>query len=384
MSISNPRSCVLVLGCGITGLQTAFSLLKAGYFVTIVAEHFPGDTSIEYTSPWAGGVWRAHSTLAPEDKEVAAWDQATLDEWTRLLREGDGAADIEEKCGLGIRECVNYWSIENAETVKDGSGLWWKSAVEDFRLVSEEELAHVSASSGEKIGFGVRYKTVFINIPKYLQWLFSQVQDLGANFLKSPIKTDNGADGVISGMLQLVAETDKSMGRPKTVVEAVVLAAGLSSRHFLPTNEGGKLYPVRGQTVLVKGEAKIGVTHLFPSENGELLYVIPRPSSGTTILGGCKQVGNWDAGEDKELTQRILERVKRLKESKEIVGENGEFEVVSVQVGRRPGRIGGPRVDIEKEKVHGVKVIYSYGHSGAGYQNSVGSAAKVVRLLIGK
>lgn len=37
---------------GVIGLQTAISLLEAGYKVTIVAKHFPGDLSIEYTSPW--------------------------------------------------------------------------------------------------------------------------------------------------------------------------------------------------------------------------------------------------------------------------------------------------------------------------------------------
>ena len=59
----------------------------------------------------------------------------------------------------------------------------------------------------------------------------------------------------------------------------------------------------------------------------------------------------------------------------------GDFEVLSIQVGRRPGRKGGPRVELEKERVKGVRVVYAYGHDGAGYQNSVGSAEKVVRLL---
>lgn len=37
---------------GVIGLQTAIFLLEEGYKVTIIAEHFPGDTSLEYTSPW--------------------------------------------------------------------------------------------------------------------------------------------------------------------------------------------------------------------------------------------------------------------------------------------------------------------------------------------
>ena len=44
-TLSPPRA-------GITGLQTALCLLEAGYQVTIVAEHAPGDESAHYTSPW--------------------------------------------------------------------------------------------------------------------------------------------------------------------------------------------------------------------------------------------------------------------------------------------------------------------------------------------
>lgn len=37
---------------GVTGLTSALFLAQAGYKVTILAAHFPGDSSIEYTSPW--------------------------------------------------------------------------------------------------------------------------------------------------------------------------------------------------------------------------------------------------------------------------------------------------------------------------------------------
>ena len=37
---------------GVTGLTSAVFLAEAGYEVTVVAAHVPGDESIEYTSPW--------------------------------------------------------------------------------------------------------------------------------------------------------------------------------------------------------------------------------------------------------------------------------------------------------------------------------------------
>lgn len=38
-----------------TGLTSANFLAEAGYHVTIIAAHVPGDKSIEYTSPWYAG-----------------------------------------------------------------------------------------------------------------------------------------------------------------------------------------------------------------------------------------------------------------------------------------------------------------------------------------
>ena len=46
-SIFNPRR-----SAGITGLQSAIYLQRAGYRVTIIAEHVPGDEAPHYTSPW--------------------------------------------------------------------------------------------------------------------------------------------------------------------------------------------------------------------------------------------------------------------------------------------------------------------------------------------
>ena len=53
-------------------------------------------------------------------------------------------------------------------------------------------------------------------------------------------------------------------------------------------------------------------------------------------------------------------------------------------IGAISKRVGGPRVQVEgKEKVEGVWVVHSYGHNESGFQNSVGCAEKIVRLIAG-
>ena len=73
-------------------------------------------------------------------------------------------------------------------------------------------------------------------------------------------------------------------------------------------------------------------------------------------------VGFRDSEVDEETTREILGRAKEL--APELVSEDGGFEVLSEQVGFRPSREGGPRVEVEE--VEGKVVVHAYGHSGAG------------------
>ena len=136
------------------------------------------------------------------------------------------------------------------------------------------------------------------------------------------------------------------------------------------------MYPTRGQTILVRGEAE----RMSTIEGiGMIRYVIPRKGSGMSVLGGTKQAENWDTEPNEQTTKEILEGCKPL--APELL-KDGEFEVLKVQVGLRPSREGGAR--IEREIVGGKwRVVHAYGHSGAGYQNSVGVARKVLGLMKG-
>lgn len=81
--------------------------------------------------------------------------------------------------------------------------------------------------------------------------------------------------------------------------------------------------------------------------------------------GGCGADG-WcvyrNKEVDKKTTEAILRRAKVL--GPELMNADGEFDVVSEQVGLRPSREGGPRVELAE--IDGKRVVHSYGHSGAG------------------
>lgn len=66
---------------------------------------------------------------------------------------------------------------------------------------------------------------------------------------------------------------------------------------------------------------------------------------------------------DQKLAKEILAYCKEI--APELLDKNGQFEVLKHQVGFRPSRRGGPRVESE-ELEGGIKVVHCYGHAGGG------------------
>lgn len=110
MTVRNEKHEFVVLGAGVIGLSTALEL-KAAFpaaGITVVAKHFPGDRSIEYTSPWAGANW---SSMATDNGPLEGYDRVTFERFSRMVEEGLGdevsaaavglVGDEEEDCGEG-------------------------------------------------------------------------------------------------------------------------------------------------------------------------------------------------------------------------------------------------------------------------------------------
>ena len=107
-------------------------------------------------------------------------------------------------------------------------------------------------------------------------------------------------------------------------------------------------------------------------------------------MGGCNEPGRWEREPDQGTTTSILRRCRELCPELLTGGDsgdalNGSFQIVKVQVGLRPAREGGARVELEDHIIDGLSlpVVHAYGHGGAGFQNSVGVANRVTELLSG-
>ena len=139
--------------------------------------------------------------------------------------------------------------------------------------------------------------------------------------------------------------------------------------------EDKDVYPIRGQTVVIDNpnvrefrmEESIGSGESFPlfpvplfhsinsfsiadrpmAADGNVTYIIPRPwpnaSGFTTILGGKYQEGNWDTSFSAADAQGILDRCAKLVPAI----KDKDTKILKHNVGLRPARKGGPRVESE-------------------------------------
>ena len=235
---------------------------------------------------------------------------------------------------------------------------WYRTMMDRYRELREDELIPGCHT-------GAEFRSVCINVIVYLNWLIGQCLKNGVVLRRANLKNINEA----------VSLSDS--GKPATFV---INCTGLGS-HKLGGVEDSDMTPARGQTVLVRNES----TPMFASSGTkdgptEVLYLMQRAAGGGTILGGTYDIGNWDPVPDPEIGQRIMKRI--VEACPEVAGGNGieGLDVIRHQVGLRPYRKSGVRIELE-ELADGTPVVHNYGHAGWGYQGSYGCSEKVVELV---
>uniref|UniRef100_A0A093VHW2 D-amino-acid oxidase n=1 Tax=Talaromyces marneffei PM1 TaxID=1077442 RepID=A0A093VHW2_TALMA len=146
----------------------------------------------------------------------------------------------------------------------------------------------------------------------------------------------------------------------------------------------GGVEDTKGQTILISEPKKPlermtiwTQPSIFPP--GEFCHVFPRPLGGGIIIGGVRLENDWDDSFDESRVERIKQRACQLAPE---LGKPEDLQIVRNNVGLRPSREGGARVDIEDRK--GAWLVHNYGAGGAGYQSSWGTAEHAVALFTQK
>lgn len=275
-----------------------------------------------------------------------------------------------------------------------------------------------------KVDFGATFKTLDIDVPKYLPMLYAYFLRLGGRSIRHRVtsiaEAISLAHSSAATVTQMIDGTLRTAQAGSAVIKpiAVIASPGLGAGELLG-DQG--ILPIRGQTVLLRapwcttelvlgkevaetsGTTWCGLSKVIAAQGGYRdTYIIPR-GDGTIICGGTRLEDDWDVEPRPETTKDILRRVLALMPQLErpkarVIGKsNGtdgqtshgkddeeyDVDIVDVNVGLRPGRRGGIRIERAdaKDEQDGIPLIYNYGFGGIGYQSSWGAAFEARGLV---
>ncbi|KAJ5624101.1 D-amino-acid oxidase [Penicillium lagena] len=332
---------IVILGAGVIGLDVALVLAEKGLakHITIVAEHLPGDTSINYTSPWAGANF---SAISSSNENALRWDKIGYKYLLRLAAQDGSKAFVQET------PSTEYWDEMPSQAKLKSMADYLK----DFSIIRKADLP-------DGVEYGVTFTTVTMNAPMHIRYLIEKLRaDYGIRVIRKQVPDIQSA--FLSQDTKLVFNCTGNAAR------------------VLPGVQDSKCFPTRGQIVLARA-GHVGRNIMRHGKDYET-YIIPRPgSNGNLILGGFmqKRVSTGDTFEEE--TQSILSRTKALLPDL----DSPMTEPLAVFAGLRPSREGGARVAMEEIVLSpgerkGV-VVHNYGAGGTGFQAGYGMAVEAVQ-----
>ncbi|ODQ51885.1 putative D-amino acid oxidase [Saitoella complicata NRRL Y-17804] len=343
---------IVVVGAGVIGLTTALILTQRDPSIAsrihLIAQHFPGDHSIHYTSPWAGANF---SSVAGADENAIRWDRMTYQKLCEM------AADEKISKEAGIR-FIPGREVWDEDVLPDMAKMEsWSKYVLDYKVVPKNELPEGTA-------FGITFRSLVVNPAIYLPYLLSRLTSLGVTTSRTTLP---------------------SITAPFTIYPAtkvVINCTGVSAQ-TLKGVEDKKSYPTRGQVVMARAP------HVWETvsrhRKQSITYIIPRPySNGTVTLGGYMQKGvatpDTFASETASILQRTTDLLPALKTLPD-ESKNRGVDVLRECAGLRPSREGGARV--EKERIGEGWLVHNYGAGGTGYQAGWGMSVEAADLVLG-
>jgi D-amino-acid oxidase len=312
-----PRA--IVIGGGVSGLTTAVCLAERGCAVTVWTALPPRQT----TSVVAGAMW-GPSFAEPADR-VPGWCEVSLRAFQALAR--DPAS--------GVRMVP---SITAGGGGGEGPLPPQVRLIPDLRPCPPEEMP-----SGFDGGF--RSTMPLIDMGPYLDYLSARLTAAG-------------------GVLE--TRTVGSLAEAAETAPVIVNCSGLGARELVGDLS---VRPVRGQHVVFDNP---GITELFMElSRPEWTSVFPHPTR--VVCGGISVPDSWDTTVDDAVTERIVERCRR------VAPALRDARIIDVMVGLRPDR---PSIRVEAEPYGDARVVHNYGHGGEGVSLSWGCARDAAGLAL--
>lgn len=311
---------IVVVGAGVSGLTSAICLAEAGWPVRIWAATMPKQT----TSAVAGAVW-APPRPAQRAAETLRWTEHSLRVFRDLARDPDSGVLLAP--ALAVGELTATEAMSSAATL-----------IPDLRPAE-------AADVPQGFGTGFRATVPMIDMPHYLDYLTRRLAAAGCQIEERPVR---------------------SLAEVADAAEIVINCTGLGAGTL---TGDGTVRPLFGQHVVLTNP---GLRQVFLELNNGLEWTCYFPHPQRVVCGGISIPGRWDTTAEPEVTERILQRCRRIEP------RLNDAEVIEVITGLRPDR---ESVRVEAEPLGRARCIHNYGHSSNGVTLSWGCAREVVNLV---
>lgn len=280
-------------------------------------------TPQQTTSAVAGAVWLPRP-IEPAAKTLG-WTEQSLNEFRQLAKKPDTGVRMAPALIVGDRSTTTGMSR-------------YAKLIPNLQPADPAEIPDGFPS-------GFRATMPMIDMPQYLDYLEKRLGAAGCEIETRPVQSlDEAAD----------------------TAAVVVNCAGLRAGDL--AGERG-MRPRFGQHVVLTNP---GVQQLFLEISHGTEWTSYFPHQQRVVCGGISIPDRWDANPDPEVTERIIQRCRRVEP------RLAAATVVETITGLRPERRS---VKVEAEQLGHARCIHNYGHGGDGVTLSWGCAREVTRLI---
>ncbi|ODV83619.1 hypothetical protein CANARDRAFT_202877 [[Candida] arabinofermentans NRRL YB-2248] len=350
MPLKEPK--ILIIGAGVVGLTTALTLsekLPNNVQIKVIAKDLPGDDPPLYTSPKAGAHWG--STLDSTDSHQIWKHKIGYNKMKELSKIPETYVK-EYDCYFGWIPSIGFPRRKFTEP-------WYKDFVQGYKYIGSNN------DKFPNVYNLFTFKSFTISTTYYLLYLMNELIKRGITVERKTI--DELYDSFNTAI-------------PNYKPDLIINCTGIQFNFLQDVKKDEKLKPIRGHTLIIENNLNYQV-HFDednPKEPGEFLMLFPKVEGGAA-LGGIYDYDSpeFDHSSHVGFGDRLISKAKKY--LPELVTDTkGEIKFVRDNIGFRPGRIGGPRIEVDDQDT---RIIHNYGCGSTGYIESWAVAEEVYDIV---
>ncbi|KAK7540662.1 FAD dependent oxidoreductase [Phyllosticta citribraziliensis] len=373
---SSPR--VLIVGGGVTGLITAWTLLDKGYHVNILAKEWASyGKKQRLTSQIAGALWEFPPAVCGQHTDAISlqhskrWCMVAYHIWDAIA----ASKSLSELSGVRMKGADFFFPVPIEQDAEQMSKMLeiMASGIRGFRrgasIIKERR---VDANYGAVDAY--EHLAPIIDTDVCMAFLKDLVVSKGAKVTTRTIHGD------------LFAQEHAL--RAEFAADVIINATGLAGAEIAGDKS---CYPIRGGLIRVvnngqdfpKLDAALTITADAVHDSNEIVFLVPR-NDDILLIGGIAESHQHelDLTLDSPIIRRMRARCEAFLPDLKHARVDPDYPLAQ---GLRPFRERNVRVERELRRREGdaapSRIVHSYGQGGAGWSLSFGCAGDVAALV---